>query len=433
MLFILILLAAIVASLFIYKRARRSAILVITIALFILLVLEGAVYGYFIYQCYLGKGIFLIGNQRVLDSLYKLRLIYAMYYCQHKKTFYYRVDDELGYSIGRGKNNGLYVSNMASVRSRKEYPLAPEDGVLRMACFGDSFVHCDDEKNEDTWEYQLEKSVGNLEALNFGVGGHGLVQSYLRYLKDGMRFSPHIVFCNYVIVGQRDNIGDFLAAGGDIDLRQAWLYRVRSKIENGILVHRVTSLNDLFDAGWRKENIYDRLSFYRNNRLLSSKILSLSNVGLLLKASYLKYRIKTLSESDKSKLRDSAGAAGPDYNLKLLENYMNAAKRDSSTLLFVTRGGIPPEIVKFFQENSGYIKYSDVDDYFNREANILNPDAKTIRNSSNHYNALGNKIYAAAILDILKENEWQSQDKVFYYDKAANSFLYRRKDNPQSQ
>lgn len=430
MLFILILLMAILVSFFFYKKTRRAIFILLTILLLILLVSECAVYTYFIYQCYLGKGIFLIGNQTLLDALYRFRLTYAVYYCQYKKSFYYRLDDELGYTIGSNKDTGIYASNSAGLRGKKEYSLIPEEGVLRIACFGDSFVHCDGEKDEDTWEHYLEKSVGNLEVLNFGVGGYGLTQSYLRYLKDGLRFSPGIVFSNYAIWGPRDDIHDFLAvAGGDDDLKQSHLYRVRSRIEQDILIHEASSINDLFDPEWRSENIYSKLDFYKRNRLLSNKVLSISNIGLLLKVCYMKYRIRGLSVGGRNEMSDVDSELIEAYNLKLLENYRDVAKINNSVLVFVINGDVRSKFPDFFEKNSKYVRYCDISGYCKRESDRLNPARENILNRTNHYNALGNKIYAAAVLDILKENKWPAGDKIFYYDAESNSFLYSNKSD----
>lgn len=431
MLFILILLVSVFSCFFFYKKTRRSLLALLTILLLIFLVLECAAYGYFIYQCYLGRGFFLIGNQLFLDNLYKFRLTYAVYYCQHKKNFYYRLDDELGYTMGRNKDIGICASNYAGFRGKKEYPLIPNEGILRIACFGDSFVHCDEERNEDTWEYYLEKSAGNLEVLNFGVGGYSLTQSYLRYLKDGLRFFPHIVFSNYVKWGSRDNNFNLIAIlGGDINLRESSLYRVKSYIKDDILVHEATSLNDIFNPRWRQENIYNKLDFYKENKFLSNKILSFSNVGLLLKVRYIKYKITNLSPDDKYKITNTVSMLEKGYNLKLLENYKDVARRNGSILTFVINGDIPPEFADFFQKNREYVKYYNINAYFKRESGRLNPEQKNILNQTDHYNALGNRIYAAAVLDILKENEWPAGGKVFYYDKKTGSFLYRNKIIP---
>ena len=143
---------------------------------------------------YQGSCFFLIGNQKVLDSLIKARLLYAIYFVQGKEYVINQVDNTLGYTIGQNKSTGAYKSNQQGFRGDREYTLFPSKDVLRMAAFGDSFVFCDGEKNEDSWPAILEKSVGNFEVLNFGVPGYGFGQSYLRFLKDGLKFNPDIIF-----------------------------------------------------------------------------------------------------------------------------------------------------------------------------------------------------------------------------------------------
>jgi hypothetical protein len=50
------------------------------------------------------------------------------------------------------------------------------------SAFGDSFVHGDEVDDVDAWTYVLAERLG-CEVENFGVGGYGLDQAYLKYLK----------------------------------------------------------------------------------------------------------------------------------------------------------------------------------------------------------------------------------------------------------
>ncbi|HNV85778.1 MAG TPA: SGNH/GDSL hydrolase family protein [Candidatus Omnitrophota bacterium] len=96
--------------------------------------------------------------------------------------------------------NGLYHYNEDAIRTASCDTVILEDprpGILRIAIFGDSFTHGDDVAFEDTWGYVLEKklrSTGlNAEVLNFGVGGYGIDQSFLRWEKMGRLHKPKIV------------------------------------------------------------------------------------------------------------------------------------------------------------------------------------------------------------------------------------------------
>lgn len=420
MLFITILTIAVFLCFFLYKKTRRSFLIGITIFLFIFLILEVSVYTYFVYQVYNAKGLLFIGNQPVLDTLYKIRLIYSVYYAKGKKDYVYTIDDELGYLLGRNKKTTLYTSNSMGMRGSREYKLISDKDTFRIITVGDSYVFCDFEKDEDTWTYRLENSVENLEVLNFGVSGYGVNQAYLRYLKDGLRFSPHIVLTNRVWMGFDRDATDYLKFI-DKDLRNAEFYRVKLWTEDGILKHQALSVFDLFDPQWRNENIYDKLDFYKTNWLLPRKLLSFSNISLLLKVHYIKYKISKMPLRPEPDLLE--------INLKLLESFSQIAKQNNSILVFVQYGPLeekfPEKIREFFENNKDHVLYFEIGNSFSEYLSRYNVTREDIMNHSRHYNAIGNEIYAKVILDILKNNEWDIGKKIFYYDIDSNSFLYR--------
>ena len=74
----------------------------VTLAVFNFFVIETLVFGYLLYLVYQGDCFVLIGNQRFLDTVIKSRLIYSIYFAQGKEGFIMRVDDDLGYSLGKG-------------------------------------------------------------------------------------------------------------------------------------------------------------------------------------------------------------------------------------------------------------------------------------------------------------------------------------------
>jgi len=99
----------------------------------------------------------------------------------------------LGWSIKKNGRSELYNANSQGIRGDREYELNPPQNKIRIAAFGNSFTHCDDVKNEDTWQEYINRSDKHIEVLNFGVGGYSPDQAYLRYLEDGAAFNPHIV------------------------------------------------------------------------------------------------------------------------------------------------------------------------------------------------------------------------------------------------
>jgi len=104
----------------------------------------------------------------------------------------------LGWGIRPNGSTELYRANSAGIRAEREYSIAPPKKTIRIATFGDSFIHCDDVKNANTWQEAMHNLNSRFEVLNFGVGGYGLDQALLRYENQGLQYNPHIVFIGFM-------------------------------------------------------------------------------------------------------------------------------------------------------------------------------------------------------------------------------------------
>lgn len=94
--------------------------------------------------------------------------------------------------------------NSAGIRADREYASMPPDGVLRIAAFGDSFTHGNEVASAESWPAQLEALLNArgipAEVLNFGVGGYGIDQAYLRWQEQGRAYHPDIVLLGFAPV-----------------------------------------------------------------------------------------------------------------------------------------------------------------------------------------------------------------------------------------
>lgn len=120
----------------------------------------------------------------------------------HASLTFHVYDDLMGWTIGpnRRSANRLYYSSSEGIR-------APHEGVsyakptekTRIALVGDSYTFGEDVAYEDTWGYLLEKALGpDFQVLNFGVGGYGVDQAYLRYEKDVRQWEPKVVILSFI-------------------------------------------------------------------------------------------------------------------------------------------------------------------------------------------------------------------------------------------
>lgn len=150
------------------------------------------------------------------------------------KTTYLAHSATLGWSIKPNGSAPLFRANSKGFRANREYTLTPPERVLRISTFGDSFTHGDDVKNDDTYQEIMMSTHANLEVLNFGVGGFGLDQGFLRYQEEGLAYNARIVLIGFMSENIYRNVSvfrPFYTPGTGLPLAKP-----RYVIENGKLV-----------------------------------------------------------------------------------------------------------------------------------------------------------------------------------------------------
>jgi lysophospholipase L1-like esterase len=113
------------------------------------------------------------------------------------------LDSLVGWRYRPGFESEQDRINLSGLRSAREFTPVPRNGVRRIAAFGDSFVFGSEVGNDETWVAALERESGDLEILNYGVGGFGTDQAYLLYLRDGAEYSPDVVLIGFAPINLR--------------------------------------------------------------------------------------------------------------------------------------------------------------------------------------------------------------------------------------
>jgi len=125
------------------------------------------------------------------------RLATASYFHRPQETRYYGYDQLLGWSARpnlRG-SDGLYFTGDRGIRvSQTGITVSAPHGACRIALVGDSHTFGEELKFEETWGYLLKDYLPqHCQILNFGVGGHSVGQTYLRYMRDVRPLHPDMV------------------------------------------------------------------------------------------------------------------------------------------------------------------------------------------------------------------------------------------------
>ena len=106
---------------------------------------------------------------------------------------YMMFDPELGWTIRPHGNRPQYKANSKGLRATREYDPVPPADRVRVAAFGDSFIHASGVPTGFTWEEKLEELEPGLEVINFGIPGSAPDQALLRYRREGIQYRPAVV------------------------------------------------------------------------------------------------------------------------------------------------------------------------------------------------------------------------------------------------
>jgi lysophospholipase L1-like esterase len=147
-----------------------------------------------------------------------------------------RFDRLLGWTYrANGVNrDGTAHTNSLGARGQREYPPSPAPGTTRIAAFGDSFTWCEEVPDDRTWEDLLEREHPSVEALNFGVGGYGTDQAFLRYQELGRGLDADVVAIGLLL----ENIGRNVNRYRPLWSLTTWMTRAKPRflLDDGELV-----------------------------------------------------------------------------------------------------------------------------------------------------------------------------------------------------
>ena len=91
-----------------------------------------------------------------------------------------------------------FQTNAQGLRATQDYTTEVPPDTYRVICLGDSFTMGYGVGDDDTFPAQMETRGDGLQVLNMGMGGFGLDQDYLWYMRDGVRFDADLLLFAFI-------------------------------------------------------------------------------------------------------------------------------------------------------------------------------------------------------------------------------------------
>jgi hypothetical protein len=320
---------------------------------------------------------------------------------------YVQFSPSTGWAI---KPNGVsenYRANGDGIRSDRAYQTNPPPNIKRISTFGDSYTHCDYVKNEHTWQVYMEALDPGVETINFGVGGFGLDQAYLRYKEFGQRFRSHIVLIGYMSENLYRHVNTFRPFY--VPTAGIPLAKPRFCLKEGTLtlipnpIHSVDAYRGLLDKPKQVLRDLGKLDFYYQKKYKSG----------LTDWSPLTRLLKITGSMVKSKIPRNSIEINGFYNIdseafritcQLFDTFYQRAKADGSIpviCIFPDKN----DVARFkLQNDKRYspllIHFAD-NDYTVIDMMDAFSDYETGALFENHYSPFANQLVAAHILNVI--------------------------------
>lgn len=322
----------------------------------------------------------------------------------------------LGWTIKPKGSADQYRANAQGIRADREYTPYP-DNKIRIATFGDSFVHCDEVNNNETWQEHLNNIDSRLETINFGVGGYGTDQSFLRYLEDGRKLHPDIVIIGFMTENPTRNLNTFRPFyHPETGLP---LSKPRFELdEHGLrlIKNPLSSLRDYERLLNDEKSVLLELSkndFFYNYRYAEHPLDFFLSVRLfkILRLIYLKPKEKIFN-----KMVYNTDSKVYKITAAVLEKFYNTALENGSVpiIVFIPNSGdfwrLNEHKTKNYQPfmdmmNSKGIKYLDFTEEFMNEI-LIDEKPETFFAPDYHFSSRGNQYIAKYIYQYLKKNNY---------------------------
>ena len=361
----------------------------------------------------------------------------------NKPGVWSKFDADLGYVLGNslpleGIDTSCTISTTQADGARTMFMY--KDKPCRINTYGDSFTQCQQVSDGETWQEYLAAHLGE-PVRNYGVGGYGVYQAYLRLLKEenSKNASKYLVFymwggdhtrsllrCRYIATkdwNSRNESGMKFHGNFwpniEIDLNTGQFIENKNPLNTPQLLYKMTN------PGWMYQHLKDDLALqlllFRNKKITDLDFEKAEKLSKCLKMN-IDFKDTANLENSIINLLDRYSFAASEYILGKLKIYAEKNDKKLLVVLFdpyrVTNSLIEKgtryddEIVDFLKkENFNYFDMNlvHVADY--KRYNLTLDDYYKIY-FLGHYNPTGNHFFAFSIRK--KIVEWLDPKPITY-------------------
>jgi hypothetical protein len=369
----------------------------------------------------------------------------------NKKGVWSKYDSQLGYILGNslpleGIDTSCTISTTLPNGARTMFMY--KDKRCRINTYGNSFTQCQQVSDGETWQEYLAAHLGE-PVRNYGVGGYGVYQAYLRLLREEKtkNAAEHLVFymwggdhtrsllrCRYIATKDWNSRNE-----PGMKFHGNFWSNLEMDLNTGKFIEKTNPLNTpqllqkMADTAWMYQNLKDdialQLLLFRNRRISD---LDLDRVAKLSHWLQVKFDFNDTANRERAviDLLDQYSFKATEYILTKLKAYAQKNHKKLMIVLFdpyrVTNSLIEngtrydTEIVEFLEKekfNFFDMNLVHVQDFKNFKLNL---DDYYRRYLLGHYNPAGNHFFAFSIKN--KIVEWLNP-KPITYDRSDKKWV----------
>ena len=170
-----------------------------------------------------------VARRHLLDEQTK-RLRYLMSDSADQNIL--RLDPELGWRYAPGRSNDTVTVRLDGQRGNGNSFEPEPEGQVVVAAWGDSFIFCNEVRDEACWLARWQARNASLLVRNFGVGGYGNDQALLRFRRTVDSFPPDIAILGFTEDDLRRLVNVYRRF---VDAEEAPLFKPRFRLTRGVL------------------------------------------------------------------------------------------------------------------------------------------------------------------------------------------------------